>query len=78
MGLHDLNGNVWEWVDVWNEGHGGRPADAGARTRGPDPQDHVIRGGSWDDRPRRVRCASRDGKDGAHREDEIASVALTR
>jgi formylglycine-generating enzyme required for sulfatase activity len=79
-GLHDMNGNVWEWVeDVWNEGHAGRPADAGARREGPDPQDHVIRGGSWDDRPRRVRCASRDGKDGAHREDEIGfRVALAR
>ena len=79
-GLRDMNGNVWEWVeDVWNDGHGGRPASAAARLTGPDPQEHVIRGGSWDDRPRRVRCASRDGKDASHREDEIGfRVALSR
>ncbi len=77
-GLHDMNGNVWEWVeDVWNDGHGGRPADAAARTGGPDPQEHVIKGGSWDDRARRVRCASRNGMDDTHREDEIGfRVAL--
>ena len=78
-GLYDLNGNVWEWVeDVWNDGHSGRPADAAARTTGPDPQEHVIKGGSWDDRDRRVRCASRNGVDDTHRENEIGfRVALT-
>ena len=45
-----MNGNVWEWVeDVWNDGHGGRPASAAARLTGPDPQEHVIRGGSSTD-----------------------------
>ena len=78
-GLYDLNGNVWEWVeDVWNDGHSGRPADAAARLAGPDPQEHVIKGGSWDDRDRRVRCASRNGVDDTHRENEIGfRVALT-
>ena len=77
-GLYDLNGNVWEWVeDVWNDGHSGRPADAAARLTGPDPQEHVIKGGSWDDRDRRARCASRNGVDDTHRENEIGfRVAL--
>ena len=77
-GLYDLNGNVWEWVeDAWNDGHSGRPADAAARLTGPDPQEHVIKGGSWDDRDRRVRCASRNGMDDTHRENEIGfRVAL--
>ena len=77
-GLHDMNGNVWEWVeDVWNDGHGGRPGDAAARGDGPDPQEHVIKGGSWDDRDRRVRCASRNGMGDTHRENEIGfRVAL--
>jgi formylglycine-generating enzyme required for sulfatase activity len=78
-GLYDMNGNVWEWVeDVWNDGHSGRPSDTSARTAGPDAQEHVIRGGSWDDRDRRVRCASRNGVDDTHRENEIGfRVALT-
>ena len=47
-------------------------------TSGPDPQEHVIRGGSWDDRDRRARCASRNGMDDTHRENEIGfRVALT-
>lgn len=77
-GLYDLNGNVWEWVeDVWNDGHGGRPGDEAARAQGPDPQEHVVKGGSWDDRDRRVRCASRNGMDDTHRENEIGfRVAL--
>jgi formylglycine-generating enzyme required for sulfatase activity len=77
-GLYDMNGNVWEWVeDVWNDGHSGRPDDAAARLTGPDPQEHIIRGGSWDDRDRRVRCASRNGVDDTHRENEIGfRVAL--
>ena len=77
-GIYDLNGNVWEWVvDAWNDGHSGRPADAAARMAGPDPQEHVIKGGSWDDRDRRARCASRNGMDDTHRENEIGfRVAL--
>ena len=78
-GLYDMNGNVWEWVeDAWNDGHSGRPSDASGRTTGPDPQEHVIKGGSWDDRDRRARCASRNGMDDTHRENEIGfRVALT-
>ena len=77
-GLYDMNGNVWEWVeDTWVAGHRGRPADQAARTDG-DPQDRVIRGGSWDDRARRCRCISRNRKDNDQRENEIGfRVALT-
>ena len=77
-GLYDMNGNVWEWVeDPWTSSHSGRPADQSARTDG-DPHDRVIRGGSWDDRARRVRCSSRNAKDHDQRENEIGlRVALT-
>ncbi|MFO1153251.1 MAG: SUMF1/EgtB/PvdO family nonheme iron enzyme [Rhodospirillales bacterium] len=77
-GLSDMNGNLWEWVeDTWVSGHRGRPTDQSVRDDG-DPQDRVIRGGSWDDRPRRVRCISRNRKDRDQRENEIGfRVALT-
>lgn len=78
-GLFDLNGNVWEWVqDVWNDSHDGHPANPSARLSGPDPLERVIRGGSWDDRARRVRCTSRDHKRQDARENEIGfRVAVT-
>lgn len=46
-GLHDLHGNVWEWIeDCWNPDHLGAPADGAARLTG-DCQRRGIRGGSW-------------------------------
>ena len=47
-GLHDLHGNVWEWVqDCWNESYRGAPADGSAWESG-DCSLRVLRGGSWD------------------------------
>jgi formylglycine-generating enzyme required for sulfatase activity len=78
-GLSDLNGNVWEWVeDVWQAGHDGQPADGTARLDGVDTRDRVIRGGSWDDRARRIRCVSRNHQNDSQRADEIGfRVAVT-
>ena len=46
-GLHDLHGNVWEWVqDCWNKNYKGAPTDGRAWTSG-DCGRRVIRGGSW-------------------------------
>ena len=46
-GLHDLNGNIWEWTqDCWNESHTDAPDDASARTTGECTK-RVVRGGSW-------------------------------
>jgi formylglycine-generating enzyme required for sulfatase activity len=71
-GLSDLHGNVWEWVeDVWSPGHRGRPDDQRPRLDGPDPDTRTVRGGSWDDPPHRVTCASRNRKDRDQRENEI-------
>jgi formylglycine-generating enzyme required for sulfatase activity len=77
-GLHDMNGNVWEWTeDIWHDSHRGRPTDGSPRVEGKEPENRVIRGGSWDDRPRRARCISRNRKDLDARENEIGfRVAL--
>ena len=46
-GLHDMHGNVWEWVqDCWNGNYEGAPADGSAWERG-DCSRRVLRGGSW-------------------------------
>ena len=48
-GLHDMHGNVWEWVqDCWNGSYSGAPSNGGAWQQG-DCSRRVLRGGSWDD-----------------------------
>lgn len=59
FGLHDMHGNVWEWVeDCWNEGYSGAPADGLARTAAECGR-RVVRGGSWFNLPRAMRSADR-------------------
>ncbi len=46
-GLHDFNGNVWEWVqDCQNPDHAGMPGDGSARQDGVCTK-RILRGGSW-------------------------------
>ena len=59
--LHDVHGNVSEWVeDCWNGGYRGAPADGSAWESG-DCSRRVLRGGSWDDSPGALRSALRFG-----------------
>ena len=47
-GLHDMHGNVWEWVeDCWHDSYERAPVDGSAWTRGGDCGSRVVRGGSW-------------------------------
>ena len=58
-GLHDMQGNGWEWVqDCWNDTYEGAPSDGSAWLEG-DCSKHVIRGGSWRDGPKEMRSAFR-------------------
>ena len=60
FGLHDVHGNVWEWVeDCWHEDYRGAPSDGSAWVTGGDCELRVLRGGSWDDVPRGLRSAYR-------------------
>ena len=60
FGLHDVHGNVWEWVeDCWNGSYSGAPVDGEANTTG-DCSRRVLRGGSWFSRPRNLRSAIRN------------------
>ena len=66
-GLHDLHGNVWEWVqDCWNESYQGAPTNGSAWESG-DCSQRVLRGGSWDFNPRYLRSAYRVGYTAASR-----------
>ena len=62
FGLHDLHGNVREWVeDCWHENYRGAPSDGRAWTSGCDGGSRaVVRGGSWLLNPQSVRSAYRN------------------
>jgi formylglycine-generating enzyme required for sulfatase activity len=58
-GLHDMHGNVWEWVqDCWNNSHTGAPDNGAARTDGNCGQ-RVLRGGAWDSLGYKLRSSYR-------------------
>ena len=68
-GLHDMHGNVWEWVqDCWNDSYAGAPYDGSAWASG-DCSQHVLRGGSWDEFPFALRSAARDWDTRTYRDD---------
>jgi formylglycine-generating enzyme required for sulfatase activity len=60
FGLHDMQGNVWEWVeDAWHDDYDGAPNDGSAWASG-DPDYRVVRGGSWRNETAVIRAAIRD------------------
>ena len=60
FGLHDMHGNVWEWVeDTWHQNYDGAPTDGSAWLRSGELSYHVVRGGSWRNEGEHVRAAVR-------------------
>jgi formylglycine-generating enzyme required for sulfatase activity len=59
FGLHDMLGNVQEWVeDCWHHDYQGAPTDGEAWTTNCSGG-HVLRGGSWGNLPSDIRFAVR-------------------
>ena len=65
--LHDMHGNVWEWVqDCYQSSYAGAPRNGKARESCEAPEegeapDRVLRGGSWGNTPSWLRSANRTG-----------------
>ena len=63
FGLHDVHGNVWEWVqDCFNADYTGLPTD-GSATEGEENCEEelvaILRGGAWDSDASLLRSAQR-------------------
>ena len=58
-GLHDMHGNMWEWVqDCWNRDYNGAPSDGSAWISG-DCGLRVVQGGSWNSETSELRTTNR-------------------
>jgi formylglycine-generating enzyme required for sulfatase activity len=63
FGLHDVAGNVSEWVaDCWHTSYRRAPRDQRAWVN-PGCRQRVVRGGSWASSPEQTRAAWRSGLD---------------
>ena len=82
FGLHDVHGNVIEWVeDCLHTSYEGAPTDGRAWTTGDNCSRRMLRGGSWKNGPARLRSADRDWTMIERRDDDIGfrvGLTLTR
>ncbi|PND39489.1 hypothetical protein C1O66_19415 [Paucibacter aquatile] len=63
FGLHDMQGNVWEWVeDAFHESYQGAGNDGRARPGGSEPSKRVLRGGSWFNEQKLLRPQHRNAE----------------
>lgn len=59
-GLHDMSGNVWEWVqDCWHDTYSAAPVDGSAWIAACTNDGRVVRGGSWSTSAARATASSR-------------------
>jgi formylglycine-generating enzyme required for sulfatase activity len=60
LGLHDMSGNVWEWVhDAFVTPYDVSAGENNPRVEKSVEQKRVIRGGSWNQKVNYVRCGIR-------------------
>jgi formylglycine-generating enzyme required for sulfatase activity len=60
LGLYDMSGNVWEWVEDCGDG-GGPPSETSGELSGGTTKNcpAILRGGSWNNYPQDARAARR-------------------
>ena len=83
FGLYDVHVNVWEWVeDCWHENYSGSPTDGASWTSGGNCSRRVLRGGSWNNKPRNLRAANRNRNNSDNRNNNngfrVARTPLSR
>ena len=74
LGLYDMSGNVWEWVeDCWHDTYKGAPKDGSVwlEADGGECGQRVIRGGSWNNIPENLRVSNRNWNGADDRNDNI-------
>lgn len=77
FGLHDVQGNVWEWTqDCFTSGYTGAPTDGSEPTNG-DCAQHMDRGGSWVNSPKYLRSAARHA-DLSGRRNDVLGLRVVR
>jgi len=68
FGLHDMLGNVWEWVNDWDDQSYYQNSPSQDPSGPASGQIRVLRGGSWSGLPRGVRVSLRVRNDPAGRD----------